>query len=216
MKLRQLEMLIQRVSGFKNPIAGREQYQTPAPLAARLLHTAWLAGDIEGKKVLDLGCGTGILAIGAALLGAGVIAVEDDVEAISIAEENALDLGCTIRFIRIDITDPNAHELIPSVDTVIMNPPFGAQTEHADRPFIDMALEKSDVIYGIFNGGSTPFLSAYIQDRGEITSSIQAGLMIPKTFWFHSHEKLEIPVEIHVINRITNKRNEPGINPLPG
>lgn len=201
MKLRQLEMLLQRVSGFENPSAQREQYQTPAPLAARLVHTAMLSGDISGKTVLDLGCGTGILAIGAALLGADVIAVEDDVEAIGIAEANASDLGCNIRFIRTDVTDPKAPDLIPGVDTVIMNPPFGAQTEYADRPFIDMALARASVIYGIFNVGSGPFIKSYIQGRGEIISSIQAGLIIPRTFWFHSRDRHEIPVEIHIIRR---------------
>lgn len=199
MKLRQLEMLLERVSGFEHPSAEREQYQTPAVLAARLLHTAWLAGDIEGKRVLDLGSGTGILSIGAALLGADAIAVEEDVEAVSIAEANARDLGCTIRFIRADITDKEAAGIIPEADTVIMNPPFGAQNEHADRPFIDLALSKSRVVYGIFNAGSESFLSAYIRDRGKIISSISADLTIPRMFWFHTRERHEIPVEIHVI-----------------
>ena len=201
MKLRHLEMLLERVSGFENPSAEREQYQTPAPLAARLLHTAMLSGNITDRTVLDLGCGTGILAIGAALLGADVIAVEDDVEAIQIAEANASDLGCNIRFIRTDITDPEAWSLIPEVDTVIMNPPFGAQTEHADRPFLDMALAKARITYGIFNSGSGPFIKEYIQNRGEVTASILAGLTIPRTFWFHTRDKHEIPVEIHVISR---------------
>jgi len=69
MKLKQLEMILQRVGGFPRPQAALEQYQTPAPLAARLLYHALMKGDIEGKQVCDLGCGTGILAIGAALLG---------------------------------------------------------------------------------------------------------------------------------------------------
>lgn len=214
MKLRQLEMLLQRVSGFENPSVEREQYQTPAPLAARLLHTAWLAGDLEGRQVLDLGCGTGILAIGAALLGADVVAVEDDMEAIQIAEANANDLGCNIRFVRVDITDSIAPDLIPAVDTVVMNPPFGAQNEHADRPFIDMALLKAPVLYGIFNAGSEPFIRSYIQNRGEITSSILAGLTIPRTFWFHSRDRHEIPVEIHVMIRSEKEKRD--INPLQG
>ncbi len=43
----------------------------------------------KGDKVLDVGCGSGILAIGAALLGAGeVLGVEIDPVAVKIAEEN--------------------------------------------------------------------------------------------------------------------------------
>ena len=48
MKLRQLEMCLQKVQGFHAPVAELEQYMTPAPLAARLLHEAALACDIEG------------------------------------------------------------------------------------------------------------------------------------------------------------------------
>jgi hypothetical protein len=69
MKLKNLEIHLQKVQGFKNPVAGLEQYMTPAPLAARFLFDAFLHGDIEGMKVLDLGCGTGMLSVGAALLG---------------------------------------------------------------------------------------------------------------------------------------------------
>jgi putative methylase len=202
MKLRQLEMILERIRGFDLPSVESEQYQTPAPLAARLLHTAMLSGDITGKCILDLGSGAGILAIGAALLGASVIAVEEDPVAIRIAEENASDLGCDIRFIMADITDDKNFTLIPDADTVIMNPPFGAQKEHADRPFIDLSLKKAETTYGIFNSGSGPFITEYIKGRGSIVASITAGLVIPRTFWFHTQDRKEIPVEIHVIKKL--------------
>ncbi len=48
-----------------------------------------IAGVFEGKRVLDFGSGSGILAIGAALLGATVDAVEIDALAIENATENA-------------------------------------------------------------------------------------------------------------------------------
>ena len=61
MKLKNLEIRLQKVAGFEKPKAEFEQYMTPAPLAARFLFDAFLHGDIEGMKVLDLGCGTGML-----------------------------------------------------------------------------------------------------------------------------------------------------------
>ena len=64
MKLRQLEMLLEGVPGFSSPKSNLEQYPTPAPLAARLLFHATQNGDITGKNVCDLGCGTGILTMG--------------------------------------------------------------------------------------------------------------------------------------------------------
>jgi 2-polyprenyl-3-methyl-5-hydroxy-6-metoxy-1,4-benzoquinol methylase len=89
MKLKNLEIHLQKVQGFKNPVAGLEQYMTPAPLAARFLFDAFLHGDIEGMKVLDLGCGTGMLSVGAALLGGDVTGVDGDASALLTAEENA-------------------------------------------------------------------------------------------------------------------------------
>ncbi|PKM83547.1 MAG: 50S ribosomal protein L11 methyltransferase [Firmicutes bacterium HGW-Firmicutes-13] len=45
--------------------------------------------DMEGKTVFDLGCGTGILSIAAAKLGAGrVIAVDNDYLAVKVTKEN--------------------------------------------------------------------------------------------------------------------------------
>ncbi|PKL60865.1 MAG: methyltransferase [Methanomicrobiales archaeon HGW-Methanomicrobiales-4] len=203
MRLRRLEMLLEKVTGFENPSAEREQYQTPAPLAARLLYTAFLAGDIAGLRILELGSGTGILGIGAALLGAGeVIGVEIDTEATRIAELNALNLGVDLHIIDADMGDPGAEGVIPMADTVIMNPPFGAQVEHADRPFIDIALSKADVVYGIFNKGSEPFIRQYTAGRAEITNVIAAECTIPRTFFFHTDEKRDIPVEIIVLKRI--------------
>ncbi|HJJ27167.1 MAG TPA: methyltransferase, partial [Methanocorpusculum sp.] len=81
-------------------------------------------------------------------------------------------------------------------DTVIMNPPFGAQKEHADRPFIETALRAAPVVWGLFNKGTIPFLKAYTKESAEITDMVSAKLNIPKQFFFHTKDSLEIPVEI--------------------
>ena len=199
MKLRQLEMCLQKIQGFRSPKADIEQYMTPAPLAARLLHEAALAGDICEMKVVDLGCGTGMLSIGAALLGASVVGIDIDEAALKIARKNAETFSVDIEWIRMRI-DETAKPF--TADTVLMNPPFGAQKEHADRPFIDFALLTAPVCYGIFNKGSIPFLEAYTKNTAVITSKTAALLNIPKQFAFHTQENLEIPVEIIRLERI--------------
>ncbi|MDD2722502.1 MAG: 50S ribosomal protein L11 methyltransferase [Methylovulum sp.] len=52
----------------------------------------WLAGnDLTGKTVIDYGCGSGILAVAAVLLGASrVIAVDIDPQALTATHDNAL------------------------------------------------------------------------------------------------------------------------------
>ena len=61
----------------------------------------WIAAheaDITGKRVLDYGCGSGILAIGAAMHGGSSIdAVDIDPAAITTTAQNASDNGVTLR-----------------------------------------------------------------------------------------------------------------------
>ena len=55
---------------------------------------AYANNDIIGKTVLDLGCGTGRLALGASYLGAeNVVGVDIDRLAIKTAVENSLKAG---------------------------------------------------------------------------------------------------------------------------
>ena len=197
MKLNRLEMALQRLSGFEKPQAALEQYQTPAPLAARLLHHALMRGDIKEKTVCDLGSGTGVLAIGASMLGAAMVAgVEIDSEAVRVAEANAALLGADVEFLTSDVNDPVLPDRLGRFDTVIMNPPFGAQKAHADRPFIDLALSIGMVTYGIFNAGSRRFVRTYTQSRAEIDEVVGGKLSIRRTFSFHTKDIQEIEVEI--------------------
>jgi putative methylase len=197
MKLKKLEMALQRLAGFPRPRAALEQYQTPAPLAARLLYHALMKGDVEGRSVCDLGSGTGVLAIGAALLGAkNVRGIDIDHDAIVVAQENAALMGVDVEFLVADVRDVSFPESIGACDTVIMNPPFGAQTAHADRPFIDLALTIAPVTYGIFNAGSTPFIKTYTEERAEIAERVGGVFPIQRTFSFHTKEIQEIEVEI--------------------
>ncbi|KAF1073496.1 METTL5 family protein [Methanogenium sp. MK-MG] len=194
MRIRQIEMLLEGCAGFPDPDARSEQYATPAVVAARFLHEADRQGDIRGMRVVDLGCGTGILACGAALLGAGeVIGIDWDAKALAVARKNAAALECDVTFLEADVSASCAD--IPPADTVIMNPPFGAQRAHADRPFIDAGLVSADVVWGIFNSGSRSFLDAYIRGRAVVDTVIHATFPIHRTFAHHTRDIMAIPVD---------------------
>jgi putative methylase len=196
MRLRQLEIALQGLAGYRSPRPELEQYPTPAPLAARLLFLAAGHGDLEGRIVLDLGSGTGVLACGAALLGAAsVTGIEADTGAIAVARANAERLGVTVEWIEGDVADLPEAVRERRVDTVVMNPPFGAQARHADRPFVDAALGHATMVYGIFNAGTIPFLERYIDGRGEILEMAAARLTLPRTMAHHRRDSVEIPVE---------------------
>ncbi len=200
MKLRQLEILLEKVAGFSCPAAHLEQYPTSAPLAARLLFHAAQNGDITGKNTCDLGCGTGILTIGAALLGAEQsTGIDIDEKALEIARLNAEKFAVTASFLQADIT--SSTKLPGRWDTIIMNPPFGAQVLHADRVFIDCAIDAGNEIYMIANTGSIPFVRSYVKGRANIRETIESVLPIRHSFHFHRKEVRNIRVEIIHMNR---------------
>ena len=90
MRKRDLEIRLQSVRNFEDPDPSLEQYMTPATIAADILYTAYGNGDIEGLKVVDLGCGTGMFSIGAWMLGAGMVVGYDVSEsALRVARSNA-------------------------------------------------------------------------------------------------------------------------------
>ena len=74
MKLKELESWLQDLSGFENPKVKLEQYETPAHIASRMVHTMEASfGDLQGKMVADLGCGCGMLAVGSVMMGAAMV-----------------------------------------------------------------------------------------------------------------------------------------------
>lgn len=193
MKLRHLEMKLERLSVIEKPDVSLEQYVTPATVAARMLFSAFMNGDIEGRRVCDLGCGAGVLSCGAALLGAGhVTGIDIDENAVLTAGRNAGLFGVDVEFI---VGDISVTEL-PKCDTVVMNPPFGAQKKYADRPFIDAALSCAEVVYGIFNAGSLAFVEAYTKDRAHVEWVVTCEFPVKHTFSHHTKECVDINVEI--------------------
>lgn len=195
MKQRKLEMLLEQVDGFDSPNVNLEQYATPALLAAEILHFAYMQGDLEGT-VFDLGCGTGMLAIGAKLLGAEkVVGFDIDNKALELARKNAGKLGVDVEFVHADIFEVEGH-----ADAVVMNPPFGAQAKGNDRPFLLSALKTSDVIYSIHNCGSHDFISKFIGDAS-ITDWYSTAFPMKRTFKFHKKEVEMVKVEIYRIVR---------------
>lgn len=106
-KLKQLVAVLEQVKPFGAPRYELEQYGTSPELAASILFAVATAyGDVAGLHVADLGCGTGILGIAAAVLGAAhVTAVDVDGDALAQAAANAtaVDVDADMSFVRADV-----------------------------------------------------------------------------------------------------------------
>lgn len=192
-KKKHLEMAIQKVPKHPNPKVDLEQYSTPATIAADLLWNAYSLEDIADKKVMDLGCGTGIFAIASKLLGAAsAIGVDIDKDSTDLASSYCGDVD----FICSDICDL---ENDFDVDTIFQNPPFGSQKnakKGADLKFISKAIELSPkVLYSFHMASTEEFLISYFEKNDlEITHIFRYNFPIPKIYEFHTRESANVEV----------------------
>lgn len=192
-KKKHLEMAIQKVPKHPNPKVDLEQYSTPATIAADLLWNAYSLGDIADKKVMDLGCGTGIFAIASKLLGAAsAIGADIDKDSTDLASSYCGDVD----FICSDICDL---ENDFDVDTIFQNPPFGSQKnakKGADLKFISKAIELSPkVLYSFHMASTEEFLISYFEKNDlEITHIFRYNFPIPKIYEFHTRESANVEV----------------------
>lgn len=76
--------------------------------------------DINGKQILDMGTGSGLLAIIAAKKGATVVAADIDEQALRTAEKNAMMNNVSVRFVKSDLFA----NINGKFDLIIFNPPY--------------------------------------------------------------------------------------------
>jgi putative methylase len=168
----ELERILDQVPAHPSPRPGLEQYRTPSAIAAELLWKADQEGALRDKNVLDLGSGTGVFTIGAAALGARLAhGVEVDLKAVELAKEAAdkAGFGTKCWFVASRLQDWHADPA--KFDTVIMNPPFGAQKEnkHADRLFMEraaQAVRPKGTVWFLAQERTERFLEAFARELG--------------------------------------------------
>lgn len=194
MRRRDLESALDGIPTVPNPRPELEQYRTPTKVAADLLLAAHADGAIAQKRVLDLGCGTGVFAIGAALLEATLATgIDVDPQAIALAQQAAASVRVAAKtwFVAADLAtwraDPDAF------DTVVMNPPFGAQKDnkHADRLFIEraaQAVQPHGTVWFLALERTEKFLMAYAQELGAVLDKV-AGWDYPLVATMAHHAK---------------------------
>ena len=76
--------------------------------------------DMKGKKLLDMGTGTGLLAIIASKKGATVTAADIDKESLEIAEKNAENNKAVVSFVHSDLFQ----NINGKFDIIVFNPPY--------------------------------------------------------------------------------------------
>jgi len=217
-----LEMLLSEIGQHPSPRPNLEQYTISDSIAATTLYlAAYTYNDIVNKTVLDLGCGTGKLALGAAFLGAErVVGVDIDKVAVRAALQNSKKtcLDGKVEWFNADIS-----AICGDFDTVVQNPPFGVQKNKADRKFLKKALETGNTVYSFHKSSRkdrsfikklktsknkiiavspSAFIERFVEEHNGRVKVVYTMLMvIPHMFSFHRKRRHEFLVDLYVLQR---------------
>jgi putative methylase len=151
--------------------------------------------DLSGRTI-DLGTGTGRLAIGAAIMGANHVAgVDIDPKALQTARENAHTVNVNIEWVESPIEKVDG-----SYDAVLMNPPYGTRIAHADLQFLDKAFQLAPVTYTIHKSATRRYLTDFVEKRGRrLEETRNMVLDIPNLFEFHRKRSKGVDVDLYRI-----------------
>ena len=180
MRLRHLAMELSKLPPHPQHDVDLEQYATEGDFAARWIAEIIERGDLnKSTRVVDLGAGNGILGIGCHLVGsASTLLVEIDPKC-----KHEYD---GVEWLIGDVQDWTRDD----VDLIIMNPPWGAQTPKADRPFLEAAFNSSaTVVYALHSTHSTHLipLGESLNWNGEVVLS--GAFRLPAKYTHHQSKK---------------------------
>tara|TARA_Y200000002_G_C22666653_1_gene658281 strand:- start:48 stop:668 length:621 start_codon:yes stop_codon:yes gene_type:complete len=204
MRQRHLAMQLSSLTPHPCQSVELEQYPTEGNLAAAWLTKIGLGDGFEGKHVLDLGAGNGVLGIGAAFLGAKhVTLVECDPMTVEVLQENVRNVDgmamCTILESRVK-GRPLTLEV--PVDMVIMNPPWGVQTQRADRAFFETIFAMNIPLVHFIHSIEAEHLLPLADANGyELHSIYQDDFRLPPAYAHHSKNKASTRIRCYRLEK---------------
>ncbi len=194
---------MQEVDVFEKPKVLLEQYPTRPHIAACMLHTIEATfGDLEDKRVADLGAGCGVLSIGAVMLGAGfVTGFEIDPDALETFSENksAFEME-NLDLIQVDVLSGIPECMNKQFDTVVMNPPFGTKhNKGVDMSFVQQGLRlATKAVYSLHKTSTRKHVLQKAQDWG-VEAKVIAELRYDLPATYKHHKKASVDIEVDFI-----------------
>lgn len=201
MKLKELESHLQQVEEFEEPKILLEQYPTRPHIASCMIHTiASSFDDVEDRKILDLGCGCGVLSIGCVMLGAGsVTGVDLDPEALVTARQNLEDFDIdNVDLVNLDVRQVDRLLRPDSFDVVIMNPPFGTKhNKGLDMLFLEKGVKLATrSVYSLHKTSTREHVLKKAEAWGakpQVLAELRYDL--PSTYKHHKKTSVDIEVD---------------------
>ncbi|MFX0113557.1 MAG: METTL5 family protein [Candidatus Hodarchaeota archaeon] len=191
---------LKQIPSIEKPNRALEQYSTPHQLAWDIIDLAYKKRDISEKIVWDLGCGTGILAFAAALLGARrVIGIDIDLPSLLIAmnAKHSYHEQLPVHFIASSAEFPGFRPWLRNSSTVVMNPPFGTRRKGIDILFLKLGFQLGRVVYSLHKANQpTQRLIGQLADENGFRIDHRENLPFPIPKMFETHQKELFPVSV--------------------
>ncbi|QKR00395.1 methyltransferase [Metallosphaera tengchongensis] len=175
---------------------------TPSSIASVVVWTAYVQGQIEGKRVLDLGCGTGRLCAGVSALGGYCVCVDVDLESLQVARSAFRGMNLEAEFVEADSTSFHGR-----FDTVVQNPPFGVARKGTDLKFLRTALEVGKAVYSIHksNPESRRIIMREAEDKGFKAEMIASFYPLTPYYPWHTERVHRFLVDIYAFRKPTGQ-----------
>jgi len=200
MKLKELESNLQQVEEFEQPKVLLEQYPTRPHIAACMIHTiASSFGDVEGLRILDLGCGCGVLSVGCVMLGAAsVTGLDIDPDALAICQQNLADFEIdNVELVQAGMAQ--AGDIFRGkFDVVVMNPPFGTKhNKGLDMHFLEQGYKLATrAVYSLHKTSTREHVLKKAETWGakpQVLAELRYDL--PATYKHHKKASVDINVD---------------------
>lgn len=225
LKLKKLEEYLQGVDPFEKPKILLEQYITPSHIASCMIHTVQTKyEDLEGKIVADLGAGSGMLSVGALLMGAQhVVAFEIDSDAITVSHQirspsghnlillfftspqdfqtnlEEMDIDSQIDIVQSDISSWDGDSGFEKMfDTVLMNPPFGTKKNAGlDVKFLENGIKLArNAVYSLHKSSTRDYIKKKGLDMKTKPEVVaQLRYNIDASYKFHKKQSVDVEVD---------------------
>ncbi|WP_218260222.1 METTL5 family protein [Saccharolobus shibatae] len=155
---------------------------------------------MSNKKVVDLGCGTGVFCFVASLLGAYCTCVEIDLGSLETARDMKSELNLDIELLNADVTQFHGR-----FNTVIQNPPFGVVNRGIDIKFLQTAFSVADTVYSIHksNERSREIIIKMAKEYGFSAEILSEKYKLKPYYPWHMKRVHEFLVDIYFFSKVT-------------
>ncbi|CAL2037396.1 unnamed protein product [Caenorhabditis brenneri] len=198
--------MLNELEGFEKPKIKLEQYATSSELAVSMMEMIDETVGLDGVKVVDIGCGCGMLMTTVATLyePESVLGVDIDEEALETCSRNLETAEVQERCdtLQADVLDPDAELPRGEFDVAVINPPFGTKNNAGiDMKFVQVGLQMvrpGGSVFSLHKSSTRDFIlkTANKWENVKAECCAQMRWQLPATYKFHKQKAVDIDVDL--------------------